>query len=259
MPPRSAWVTVTAPRPAARLRLFCLPFAGGGAKSYREWPTYLPDDVEVCLVQLPGRENRFSEPAIDQVEPLVRQLLEGVAGHLDRPFALFGHSMGALIAFELARGLRLMGLEPVQFFASGCRAPHLAAPLPLRHALPDPEFVSAIQKLNGVPHEVLQDREFIELMLPTLRSDFRLAETYDCAPRLPLSCPVTVFGGLEDRDVKRADLEAWSSHTTGPFQVRVLPGDHFFLNSSRATLLRLVSLTLRDSPHVTTYTTLVAS
>jgi medium-chain acyl-[acyl-carrier-protein] hydrolase len=159
----------------------------------------------------------------------------------------------------LARRLRVMGLEPVHFFASGCRAPHLPAPLPLRHALPDQEFVSAVRKLNGVPLEVLQDREFMELMLPTLRSDFRLAETYTCAPQPPLRCPVTAFGGLEDRDVQRADLEAWSSHTTGPFQVRVLPGDHFFLNSSRATLLSLINLTLRDSPRIGAHTTLVAS
>jgi medium-chain acyl-[acyl-carrier-protein] hydrolase len=250
---------VTAPRPAARLRLFCLPFAGGGASTYREWPANVPDDVEVCLIQLPGRENRFNEHAIDRLEPLANQLLAGVAGFLDRPFALFGHSMGALIAFELARRLRVMGLEPVHFFASGCRAPHLPAPLPLRHVLPDREFVSAIQKLNGVPLEVLQDREFIELMLPTLRSDFKLAESYAYGPQPPLRCPMTVFGGLEDRDVKRADLEAWSRHTTGPFQVRVLAGDHFFLNSSRASLLRLLSLKLRHIPHIGAYPTRVAS
>lgn len=210
-PPRSSWVRISCPRPAARVRLICLPFAGGGANSYREWPTYLPEHVEVVPVQLPGRENRFDEPAIDAADLLAGRLLEGLVSYLDRPFALFGHSMGALIAFELARRLRTKGLEPVHVFASGCKAPHLPrARATYRHHLSD-------------------------------RSDFKLAETYRYCSQPPLRCPVSAFGGLQDNEVTQDDIEAWSCHTVGPFRVHMLPGDHFFVNSSRLSLLRLVT------------------
>ena len=244
-PPRSAWVGFPRPRPTARLRLFCLPFAGGGASTFREWSTYLPDDVEVCPILLPGRESRFREPAIGRIDLVVDELLKALPGYMDRPFALFGHSMGAMIGFELARRLRYLALEPVHFFASGCRGPHLVNRTPPRYGLPDAEFIAALRNLNGVPSEVLGDDELMELMLPTIRGDFRLAETYVCRPQPPLRCPVTAVGGLEDVEVTREDLEAWSSHTTGQFQVHVLPGNHFFLSSSRTALLRLIRLGLK--------------
>jgi medium-chain acyl-[acyl-carrier-protein] hydrolase len=241
MPPQSSWVTVTCPRPSARVRLFCLPFAGGGASRYREWPAYLPEDVEVVPIQLPGRESRFCEPAIDSIEMLADQLTDGISGYLDRPFALFGHSMGALIAFELARRLRRVGFEPIHFFASGCRAPHVPSRSPKRHVLPDSQFVAALRNLNGIPPDLLENAEFMALLVPMIRSDFKLAETYRFRPQGPLSCPVSAFGGHQDDEVTDDDLEAWSHHTTGPFDVHLLPGDHFFVNSSRATLLRIVS------------------
>lgn len=174
------------------------------------------------------------------MDPLIGLLLEGIAEYLDRPFALFGHSMGALIAFELTRRLRVMGLEPVHFFASGCRAPDVPLREPARHALPDDKFIAAIQSLNGIPVGLLENAELMELMLPTLREDFRLAETYSCRPQPPLRCPVTVFGGLADKTVTREDLDAWSAHTTAPLEAYMLPGDHFFLNPSRDRLLRLI-------------------
>jgi medium-chain acyl-[acyl-carrier-protein] hydrolase len=247
VPPSSAWVKVTRPRPAARLSLVCLPFAGGGAGRFRQWPAYLPDDVEVVPIQLPGREDRFLEPAIDSMDPLASRLLEELAGYLDRPFVLFGHSMGALIAFELARRLRSMGLEPVRLLAAGCRAPHLPRNRPDRHALPDQEFVAAVRDLNGIPAELLENADFMDLVLPTLRSDFKLVEGYVYRDQTPLSCPLSVFGGLQDNEVTHDDLAAWSRHTTGAFQVNMLPGDHFFLDSARTTLLRLVRMGLDGS------------
>ena len=242
MPPQSSWVTITCPRPAARIRLFCLPFAGGGASRYRDWPRYFPDDVEVVPIQLPGRESRFCEPAIDSVDELADRLVDGIAGYLDLPFAIFGHSMGAFIGFELARRLRRLGLEPAHFFASGCRAPHLPNRSADRHVLPDSEFVAVLRDLNGIPPDLLENAEFMDLLLPMIRSDFKLAETYRLRRQPPLRCPVSAFGGREDDEVADGDLEAWSHHTTGPFDVHLLSGDHFFVNSSRAELLRLVSL-----------------
>ncbi len=249
VPSRSPWVRVPRPRPAARIRLICLPFAGGGASRYRDWPAYFTDDVEIVAIQLPGREDRFCEPPIDSAELLAGQLLEGLSGYLDGPFALFGHSMGALIAFELTRRLGSMGVEPVHFFASGCRAPHLPNRSPDRHALPDREFVAAIRDLNGVPADLLENADFLDLILPTLRSDFKVAETYTPHSRARLlHCPVSVFGGIQDEEVPLDYLESWSRYTTGPFHVHLLPGDHFFVNSSRASLLRLVISKIAHQP-----------
>ncbi|MGQ0719760.1 MAG: thioesterase II family protein [Pseudonocardiales bacterium] len=247
---RSCWVQVSRPRPAARLRLICLPAAGGGASRYRDWSAHLPDDVEVVSVQLPGRENRFNESPIESMEQLAGPLLDGLAGYLTPPFALFGHSMGALIAFELIRRMRPRGVAPVHLFASGCRAPHLPSRLPDRHTLPDPEFLAAVGELGGIPPELLAESQFLDTMLPMLRSDCTLVETYVCRPQAPLSCPVSVFGGLGDGEVLPEDVRAWSRHTTGPFRVHLLPGDHFFVNSARPDLLRLVvsALGSADAP-----------
>jgi surfactin synthase thioesterase subunit len=245
--PPPSWVQVHRPRPGAGLRLICLPPAGGGASRYRDWSAHLPDDVEVVSVQLPGRENRFAEPAIESMEQLVGPLLAGLAGYLIPPFALFGHSMGALIAFALAHRMRQRGMAPVVLFASGCRAPHLPSRSPAWHTLPDREFLAVIRGLGGIPPELLAERQFLDAMLPTLRSDCTLIETYLARPQTPLSCPVSVFGGLRDGEVPPEDLQAWSHHTTGPFRVHLLPGDHFFVNSARSALLRLVASELRSA------------
>jgi medium-chain acyl-[acyl-carrier-protein] hydrolase len=239
-PARSDWVQVSRPRPAPRLRLICLPSAGGGASRYRDWPGQLPDEVEVVSVQLPGRENRFSERPVESMAQLVGPLLVGLAGYLSGPFALFGHSMGALIAFELVRRMRCSGVAPVHLFASGCRAPDVPSRSPDWHTLPDREFIATIRDLGGIPPELLAERQFLDAMLPTLRADGTLVETYLFRTQSPLSCPVTAFGGLRDKEVLPEDVRAWSRHTTGPFQVHLLRGDHFFVNSARPDLLRLL-------------------
>ena len=237
---RSRWVQVSRPRPDARLRLICLPAAGGGASRYRDWPAHLPDEVEVVSVQLPGRESRFTEAPIESMEQLVGPLLDGLASYLTRPFALFGHSMGALIAFELVRRMRPSGLAPVHLFASGRRAPHLPRRSPDWHTVPDPEFLTTIGALGGIPPELLAESQFLDTMLPMLRADCTLSETYVLGPQEPLSCPVSAFGGLRDKEVPPEDVRAWSRHTTGPFRVHLLPGEHFFVDSARPDLLRLV-------------------
>ena len=237
----TVWARVPRPRPAPALRLICVPFAGGGASSYRLWAQHLPDHVEVVPVQLPGREDRLDEPPVDSMEPLVDRLVPGLAPYLDRPFALFGHSMGALIAFEVGRRLRSTGLEPVHFFASGCRAPHLPSSCPPRHALPDQAFLDILRDMNGMPEEVMDNPDFIELVMPALRSDFKLVETYVHRSGPQLRCPVSVLGGRADPEVSPPELDGWSRHTTGPFQTQLFPGDHFFLTSARDDVLRLVA------------------
>jgi medium-chain acyl-[acyl-carrier-protein] hydrolase len=230
------------PQPRARLRLFCLPHAGGGASAFRGWADVLPAEVEVCLVQLPGRENRIGEPAFERMEPLVEALTGAMDEFLDRPFAFFGHSNGALIGFEVARTLRARSRPgPVHVFPSGRRAPDLPADRPPIHALPQAEFLAELQELGGLPAQLLEHRELLEMIVPTLRADVSIHETYAFGEQPPLACPATAYGGVADPRVSRAQLEAWARHFAGPFTLRMFPGGHFYLHDDRDTVLRALS------------------
>jgi medium-chain acyl-[acyl-carrier-protein] hydrolase len=237
---RERWLACARPRPHADIRLFCFPYAGGGASVFRGWADGLPGSVEVCPVQLPGRETRFREPAFTRLPPLIEALAESLRPHLDRPFAFFGHSLGALVAFELARYLRQhQGREPFQLFVSGCGGPQARGQAgSFIHTLPAAEFWQEVRRLNGSPAAVLDNEELTELLLPTLRADFALCETYTYAAGPPLTCPVCALGGLGDDTVDRQDLDAWRELTTGAFRLRMLPGDHFFLQTAQPLLLQ---------------------
>src|SRR5689334_12399770 len=240
------WFTSQRPNAGARLRLFCFPYAGGGAAIYRLWPQSLPSEVEACMAQLPGRGTRLREEPFTNLDALVAAVAEAIAPLLDKPFALFGHSMGAMISFELARRLREQGQpQPSHLFISGRRAPQLPNDDPISYNLPDAELGQELLRLNGTPKEVLEHPELMELMLPLLRADFSVVETYDYRPGVPLDCPLTVFGGLRDAEVSREQLDAWREQTTGEFALRMLPGDHFFLSDAQAQTL-LLSAVARD-------------
>ncbi|MDQ3805156.1 MAG: thioesterase II family protein [Acidobacteriota bacterium] len=239
----SGWIKSPKPNPAARLRLFCFPYAGGGALTYRSWPEALPADVEVCPVQLPGHESRLHEPAFNQLGPLVDALVPELLPLLDRPFAFFGHSMGAMIGFETARRLRAKKVVgPRHLFVSGRRAPHLPPKGERRtYDLPEAEFIEELGRLNGTPREVLEHPELLELVLPILRADFSICQTYAYAPSEPLNIPITALGGADDHDVGRASLEEWREQTSDIFKLHMLPGDHFFIHSARARVCHLLS------------------
>ncbi len=235
------------PNPDAELRLFCFPYAGASAAIYRTWHQKLPPTVEVRAVELPGRGTRLREKPFLGLLPLVEHLGEALEPYLDRPFAFFGHSMGALIAFELARLLRREGRTlPLHLFVSGHRAPHLPSKHRPIHSLPEPEFLQELKNLEGTPEAVLENSELMELLSPVLRADFSVCETYYYHTEEPLSCPITAFGGTDDRDVDRSMLEPWREHTTGEFRLHMLPGNHFFLQTSEEQLLRLVGEVLRQ-------------
>lgn len=224
------------------MRLFCFPYAGGNASIFRGWAEQLPKYLEVCPVQLPGRGTRTRESPFNSLTPLVEALAQAMPPELEKPFAFFGHSMGAIIGFELARHLRKRGLpEPLHLFASGHKAPQIPEAGPLDYDLPEPEFIEKLRGLNGTPQEVLEHPELMELMLPLLRADFALIQTYVYSPELPLDCPITVLGGTEDRHVSREHLEAWREQTRGSFMLRMLPGDHFFLQTTQSLLLRILA------------------
>lgn len=237
------WLAYRRVRPAARLRLFCFPYAGGGASVYRGWSEELPETVEVCPVQPPGREGRIRQPPFRELDALVAALDEGLSAELDElPHAFFGHSLGAIVGYELARRRRERGASPpVHLLVSAHIAPSVASDTEPIHDLPSDRFRERLRSLNGTPAEVLDHPELMELVEPLLRADFRINETYRHRSGPPLDCAVTAFGGFRDQDVPRVKIEPWAEVSTGRFRVHMLPGDHFFLSGSgRPHLLRLV-------------------
>lgn len=232
------WISCSKPNAQACLRLFCLPYAGGGSSIFRKWRQALPPNVEVCTLQLPGREGRLHEKPFQRLLPLAEAVAEAMLPHLNNPFAIFGHSMGAKIGFEVARYLRKKyELEPVHLFVSGAQAPQLPPTDPPTYNLPQPEFLEELASLNGTPKEVLEHPELLELLIPLLRADFEVVQTYEYLPGPVLTCPITAYGGLQD-EIERDQLEGWGEHTVSSFKLRMLPGDHFFLKSSENLLLR---------------------
>lgn len=235
------WVQYPRPNGGALMRLFCFPSAGGGAVMYRQWPVHLLPDLEVCSVQLPGRENRRREEPFRQLSHLVPPLAEAILPHLDKPFAFFGHSMGALIAFELARQLsHAYDIFPAHLFVSSHPAPHLPSSATPMHTQSDELLLEEMYRLGGTPQAVLSNQELMQLLLPTVRADLELCETYNYTDTAPLSCPITAFGGSHDTKVTSTELRAWRSHTRGPFAFVLYPGGHFYLLEANFHILQRV-------------------
>jgi medium-chain acyl-[acyl-carrier-protein] hydrolase len=236
------WIVCQAPNSRAQLRMFCFPYAGGGASVFRNWMSHLPSSVELCSVQFPGREGRFKEPPFTKLAPLVEVMAEAIGPYLDKPFVIFGHSMGAIIAFEFIRLLqRKSGPHPLHFFASGCQAPQTEDDEPVTYNLPENEFLEELRRLNGTGEDIFNHPELVQFLIPLLRADFELVQTYSYVPGPKLECPITALGGLQDVEVPREHLDAWREQTRAAFSLRMLPGDHFFLSSSRLLLLRILS------------------
>ncbi|AFY58517.1 putative thioesterase involved in non-ribosomal peptide biosynthesis [Rivularia sp. PCC 7116] len=224
------------------MRLFCFPYAGGRALNYRSWSNHLPANVEVCAIELPGRGTLLKETPFTRIKPLVETIAQNILPKLDRPFALFGHSMGALVSFELAHFLRnKYSLNPVHLFVSAHRAPQIISKKPPIYSLPDPEFLAQLHRLNGTSQEILQNRELMELFLPILRADFEVLETYTHQALPPLECPITAFGGLSDSEANIDELEAWAKQTKSTFLLKMFQGDHFFIHSAQSQLLEYLN------------------
>lgn len=233
-----SWIAFRKPNPRARLRLFCFPYAGSGASIFRTWSDGLPADVEVCPVQFPGRGTRLMEAPFTHLSPLVQALAEALVPLLDKPFAFFGHSLGALVSFELARHLRRhSGVLPACLFVSADRAPQIPSRHRPIHALPEPEFIIELLQLNGTPHEVANDPELLRIMIPVLKADLGVYQTYKYSEETPLECNISCFGGLQDAMVNRGELEGWRDQTNVRFSLRIFPGDHFFLRAIQPLLL----------------------
>ncbi len=236
------WFPFVRLNPQAKLRLFCFPYSGGGATIFRPWADGLPKTVEVWAAQPPGRETRLSEPPIAHISPLVEAAARAMSPYLDKPFALFGHSVGALAAFELARYFRRQrGLLPVHLLVSAHPAPHVPDPDPPVHDLPQDEFVAELRRYSGTPEMVLENPELLELFGPILRADFAINETYTYIQEPPLDCPISVLAGTDDHKGSRPDFEAWREYTTADFSLRMFQGGHFFIHSASALVLQAIS------------------
>ena len=245
--PTERWLAYREVNPRAKMRMFCFPYAGGGASTYRGWGSSLPADIEVCPVQLPGRESRLRDQPFERAVPMIGALADALKPHMNMPFVFFGHSMGALLGFELSRELRRRGQAlPLHLFVSGRRAPQVPAREEPIHALPEPEFLVKLRELNGTPEEVLQHEELMRLLTPILRADFAVNETYTYFQEEPFDFGLSALGGLADEEVTRDDVAAWQEHTRGRFRMRMLPGDHFFIHGSKDLVLEAVARDLAE-------------
>lgn len=241
MPAREPWFPFSKPKPTARLRLFCLPPAGGGARLFRAWHHLLPDEIEVWPVQFPGREERVKESPFSQMAALVPAAASAVLPHLGRPFAIFGHSMGGLVGFELARQLRRLGApQPFHLFVSASRPPDLRDS-DKHHLLSDQELGVELCKLEGLPRELSSEPEFMRMLLPIFRADASITETYAYEPEAPLSCALTTLAGAADERVSAGEMAGWKAYTEGRFNTAVCPGGHDFLTKANAAVVSTIA------------------
>jgi surfactin synthase thioesterase subunit len=233
---------VTRYRPEAQLTLFCLPSAGMSASLYRGWHEALPGYVQVAAVQWPGRENRFGEPLLTSMDAFLDEALRSIGPHLDRPFALFGHSMGAIVAYELVNRLRVEGRPmPVHLTVSSHLAPHLCDGSRQTARLPAPKLVESLREAGGVGEEFLANPEYLDLMLPVVRADLTVIEAYRWTGHQVLDVPVTAICGRDDIWADPRRLDGWGRHTTGRFTTRVVDGGHFLVREQRETVVPIVA------------------
>lgn len=242
---KNPWITCPKPNPEADIRLFCFPYAGGGTSIFHPWSVELTPKLEVCPIQLPGRDERLHEKPFIEFSDLVEGLIQGLEPQLQMPFVFFGHSMGALLAFEVARELgKRYQITPVHLFISACRAPHLSdslPPLPNSTAC-DEEIIAQLHSFNSIPEWILQNTDLMRYVLPIFRADLQVVKNYNYSDGEPLDCPITVFGGKQDTLVCYEHLIAWQTQTKSSFNIKMFAGNHFFLQSQRSMLLQSITV-----------------
>ncbi len=244
-----SWIICPHPRSDAKLRLYCFPYAGGGASAFYSWGKVLPENVEVCVIQMPGREERLGETLIKDMSKLANAVANEVIKSSKHPFAFFGHSMGAIVAYETARQLSSMGtLQPVHLFLSARAAPHLQENSDALRFLDDESFLDRLQKTYGaVPEVIRQSVELRQIFLPILRADVELLETYEESSSAPLNCPITALGGIHDPAISKEKLEGWKTRTKSEFRQYDFPGKHFFIDEERQSVVAAIATDLAHS------------
>ena len=242
-----SWLRRGSAQTHARIRLLCFPHAGAGASSFNGWVRYLAKDIELVKAQLPGREDNAASLPFSRMEDLIPKLFEQILPLLDRPLAIYGHSMGALVAFELTRELRRRGFgEPVALFVSGRRAPHKPLRRLLLHRLSEADLVAYLINMGGTSARLLDSAKWRARYLPTMRADLKLSDIYHYRDDAPLKCPLYAFLGEKDAEMHREDWEAWSDQAAGVFQRTLLPGGHVFSLSQQAILVEAISRLLTE-------------
>ena len=248
LPQVNLWIASPQVNNQALFRLFCFPYAGAGASIFNSWTEFLPTKIQICPIQLPARESRWREPPATRLKPLIQTLAPLLKPKLDIPFAFFGHSLGALLAFELARELRRQNAPaPVHLFVSSSCPPQIPNRSRPLHRLPEPQFIEELKRLKGTAEEILQNSELMQLFLPALRADFAMLENYFYVSEEPFDFPISAFGGLEDDKVNREALTAWQEQTRNNFTLQMFPGDHFFLCCEDRALAQSISKKLLSS------------
>jgi len=239
-----------------RLRLFCLPYFAGGASIFSTWHEFLPDDIEVCAIQFPGREERGDERAYDDVADLVAKMAEVMEPLLTTPCAFYSHSSGAGVALELTRHLnRELDVQPTKFMVGGWRAPHLVSPFKFLEAIADDEVYKEknIPNIKGhlrsleIPDAVIDNDAVFNEMLPALRADILLGKKYKYIEDEPLNCPLTAFAGADDNVFTVDQVQGWDQHTNSEFKFKVVPGGHLFCRDNKEDLLEIVTEELKEA------------
>ncbi len=238
----SPWLIRYKRHPAASVRLFCFHCAGGSASEFRTWPTHLPGKIELLAIQQPGREGRVNEPFIGAVEDLVSGVVAAMTPFLDKPYAIFGHSFGAVAGFEVIRELRRRGLQqPLLLVAAGRRGPQVKDRKAPIASLPEADFIEELwQRYGKSLGAIFEIPELREVLVPQIKADFALSETYRFREEPPLDCPIVAFAGLAEKSLKTDALNAWSFHTGSSFQSRRFPGGHFFIRESQPQVIEAI-------------------
>lgn len=233
----------TKKKPHAEIKLFCFPYAGGNSSTYKPWADHLPVNIELIIIQPPGRENRLFHPIYHDMNALVSAIVKVILPHLNKPYIFLGHSLGALVAFEVLNKLQKLGYTlPIHFIASGCRAPNKRHEKEGIHHLPDSEFIAELELLNGTPKAILENNELMKLFLPLLRVDFKIAYSYCFTGKVTFDCPISVFGGKDDKEVELSTLKNWSDFFVKNANVHILNGNHFFIDNNMPSVLQKLKL-----------------
>lgn len=244
---RDEWFFCKKPNVGASMRLFCFPFSGGGASVFNGWVEPAGPGIEICALQLPGRETRYPEPKVKDFDYLVEQTARAIYEYRDKSFAIFGYSFGALLAFEVCRELRRQDMVmPLHLFVAACQAPQIPDAYPPISMLDDREFVEKVEELFEPQSEAWNHLELRDFLLPVLRDDIAVCESYVYREEAPLSCPIHVFAGEQDRSISVDSTRYWSEQSTGTVCQYVFPGGHFFIDNSVDEIISLVSSALNQ-------------